>query len=455
MKKLLLLSFIVVLGLGNAHAQEETIVSDNNTYVENTESVEESTSATEKLLAVDSVIANINVCDATLREHIDLVQSTDTYFLQVNDHASEVSSYEITQIQKKLTQRFLSLKHLFNVYDDVVLNCKNKIMPTAAAIYDFTQVGKTIFGSKSLRRVVKGLVKFEDYKLTDYIAYYDRYTNKKLINHIQEKLEASTDINENDKTMISKADGAPSVKALSDISVRGTTAIVAGAARIWGFISDHLAWREGRLKDNAEAKSLLETNLRPLDLIYEKRTFLLSNYTIPGHWGHVGIWLGTKEELIEMGVWDKDYFAPFREFVEAGRSIIEIRKEGINYQSLDTFINLDEVAVTRVRNIADHAEEVFAELAVQLNKKYDFKFDARTADKITCAELIAFSYGDVRWHETKTLFQISLRPDDMALSTLDEEPASDFILYLKGNKDKKTFQNLDFDEWTKVFKLKK
>ena len=417
MKKLLLLSFIIVLGIHNASAED--------------------------------------VCDTTLREHVQLIQSTDTYFLQVNDHASEVSSYEITQIQKKLTQRFLSLKHLFLVYDNEELNCPNKILPTATAIYDFAQVGKTIFNSKSLRRVVKGLVKFEDYQLMDYFAYYKRYTNKKLIVDIQTKIKVSDEVNLLDKKMIDEVDASPSVIAASDIGVRGATAVVAGAARVWGFISDHLGWREGHLKDNNEAKELLKNNLKPLDLVYEKRKFLLSNYTIPGHWGHVGIWLGTKEELIELGVWDQDYFAPFREFVEAGRSIIEIRKEGINYQSLDTFINLDEVAVTRVKNISDNAEEIFSELSGQLNKKYDFKFDARTADKITCAELVSFTYGDVRWHETKTLFQISLRPDDMALSTLDEDPASELILYLKGNKDKTTFQNLNFEDWSKVFKIKK
>jgi len=420
MKKLLLLLFIA-LGLSNAYAED--------------------------------IDVDVNICDATLREHVELIQLTDNYFLEVNDHAAQVSSFEITQIQKKLTQRFLSLKHLFNVYDDEELNCPNKILPTAAAIYDFSQVGRIIFESKSLRRVVKGLVKFEDYQLTDYIAYYNRYTNKKLVAMIQEKIVASTELNEKDKAIIAKVDASPSVIAASDIGVRGTTALVAGAARVWGFISDHLAWREGRLKDNAEAKELLATNLKPLDLIYEKRTFVLSNYTIPGHWGHVGIWLGTKEELIELGVWDKDFFKPFKEMVESGRNIVEIRKEGINYQSLDTFINLDEIAVTRVKNITENVEEIFSELSEQLNKKYDFKFDARTADKITCAELIAFSYGDVKWHETKTLFQISLRPDDMALSTLDEDPASEFVLYLKGNKDKETFQNLDFEEWAKVFKI--
>lgn len=417
MKKLILLAFITILGFSNSYAAEE------------------------------------NVCIAALAEHVELIHTTDNYIRQIHEHAGQISSFEITQLQKKLTKRFLSLKNLFNVYDDETLNCPTKIMPTAVAIYDFAKIGDSVFSSKVIRRVVLGFVKYPEYRMTDFKAYYDRYTNKKLIAYIHAKIEAQEDINLTNKELVTGIDhSAPSTITASDLGARATTSIVAGAARVWGFISDHLAWRQGRLKDNVEAKELLRSSLKPLDLVYEKRTFVLSNYTIPGHWGHVGIWLGTKEELIALNIWDQEYFKPFRAYVEAGKSIIEIRKEGINYQSLDSFINLDEIAVTRVKNITDNASSVFADLSEQLNKKYDFKFDARTADKITCAELIAFSYGDIQWYETKTLFQVSLRPDDMALTTMGDNAQSEFVLFLKGNKDKTTFQNLGYSDWSNLFK---
>jgi hypothetical protein len=418
MKALILITFMAFFGLGQSYASDES------------------------------------VCTSILADHVELIKTTDTYFRQIEDHAGRISSYEITQLQKKLTKRFLSLKNLFNIYDDEVLNCPTKILPTALAIYDFSKIGETIFSSKVLRRVVLGFVKHPAYKLTDFKAYYDRYTNKKLIYYIQEKIEKSEDIDQAAKEQFETTNGSPSTVAVSDYGVKVTTSVVAGVARAWGFISDHLSWRQGRLKDNEEAKALLVSNLKPLDLVFEKRTFVLSNYTIPGHWGHVAIWLGTKEELIALGIWDQDYFAPFRAQVEAGNSILEIRKKGINYQSLDSFINLDEIAVTRVKNILDNAEYVFSNLAEQLNKEYDFKFDARTADKLTCTELIAFSYGDILWHQTKTLFQISLRPDDMALISLGDNAQSEFVLYLKGNKDRTTFRELALQDWSKLYSKK-
>ena len=406
-------------------------------------------------IGISPSYAEDRICLTSLREHINVINTTDEYFIEVSEHASTVSSYEITEIQKRLTYRYLSLKNLFNIYNNNEFNCENKILSSAVAVYDFSRVGENIFNSKSLRRVVKGFVKFEDYQLKDYLANYKKFTNKKLIADVQDKIHSFSEIDDELKNLVTQVDKTFPAIVISDVGVKATTNIVAGAARIWGFLSDHTAWREGRLKDNVEARDILETNLRPLDLIFEKRTFLLSNYTIPGHWGHVGIWLGTKQELIKMGVWYKDYFAPFRKYVESGKNIIEIRKEGINYKSLETYMNLDEVAVTRIKNIGDNAKEVFTELSKQLNKKYDFKFDARTADTITCAELITFSYGDISWHETKTLFQVSLRPDDIALSTLDQNPNSEFILYLKGSKNSNSFENLGFQDWSKLFKTKK
>ncbi len=418
MKKLLLLSLLISIGFNKSYAED-------------------------------------SICEENLVSHLKLIQSTDEYFQEVNNHDTAVSSFEIIEIQKRLTSRFLSLKNLFNVYNSEDFNCSYKILPEALAVYDFARVGETLFKSKSLRRVVKGFVKFEDYQLRDYLSYYKKFTKRNFKQTVQNKIKSYSEINEDYKKLIAEVNKSIRVNVISDFGTKATTSVVAASARILGFISDHTSWREGYLKDNLEALDILKSNLKPFDIIYEKRKFFLTNYTIPGHWGHLGVWLGTKQELIEMGVWDQEYFAPFKEYVEAGKNIMEARKEGISYQALETFINLDEVAVTRVKNISDNSKEIFTELAKQVKKKYDFKFDARSADKITCAELVSFSYGDLVWPETKTLFQTSISPDDMASATLESNPNSEFILYLKGSKNHNSFENLGFEDWSQLFKRKK
>ena len=241
--------------------------------------------------------------------------------------------------------------------------------------------------------------------------------------------------------------------APSDVASKGVSTAVVGFAKVWGFISDKLKWRDGHLNKNQDVINALKANLKPLDLIYEKRTFVLSNYTIPGHFGHVAVWLGTKEELIAAGIWDKEFFKPFREEVEAGRNIVEVRKKGMDFVSLENFTNLDELAVTRVTKAQERIEEIMENLVDEIDATYDFAFNALSDDKLTCAEMIAYSYGDIHWPGMKTILSVSLRPDDMGVLSLYENSPEEFVLYFTSNKDN-TANKMSFEDWKKLFKIK-
>jgi uncharacterized protein YycO len=408
------------------------------------------------LLTFASFASAEDNCSSKLSDHLSLIEESDELILELSQRSKEITSFEITELQKNMTARYLSLKNLIAVYENSANHCSPKVVGKAIAIYDFSDIGLKVFSNTELRRVVKGFKKFKGFQLSDYLAQYEKYTSNEFIEKIQlEIIQAGYSLPSGVEIKTSSLEYDPKLHAFSDSAIQGTTSMVAGVARIWGFVSDHLKWRKGKLNNNLVIKHYVESKLKPLDLVYEKRTFVLSNYTIPGHWGHVGIWLGTKEELIAMGIWDKDYFLPFQKYVEEGKNIIEVRKPGINFQGLDTFLNLDEFAITRVGHLDGRQPEIYAEIFNQVQKKYDFKFDARTADKITCTELITFSYGDIKWPETKTLFQLSIRPDDIAKMTLDSSSDQEFIMYLKGNKNNQPISNLGFEEWSKVFQTKK
>lgn len=401
------------------------------------------------------VMASEDLCQDKLTKHIELIDESDSYIQTIIPHSKTITSFEIMGLQKYLAARFASLKNLQKFYEDKNNGCSTEVITKAIAIYDFTNIGKNVFTNKELRRVVKGFKKFEGFELTDFISAYEKYTSNEYVEAARiEMEEAKLNLPVKIEFKTSELDYDPNLYAFSDSAINGATSVVAGAARAWGFISDHLKWRKGRIHRNPEMRALVESKLKPLDLVFEKRTFVLANYTIPGHFGHVGIWLGSKEELIELGIWDQEYFKPFQTHVEAGRKIFELRKPGVNFQGLDTFLNLDEFAITRVTNL-ENVQTIYANLFSQVDKKYDFKFDSRTADKITCSELITFSYGDISWNETKTLFQMSLRPDDLAVKTLEAGSGHELILYLKGNKKKQPVSVLGFEDWKKLFKKKK
>lgn len=398
-------------------------------------------------------IAKAETCEEVLTNQVAIIDQSEKFILSlVSKKKMDITAYEITMLQKILTNRYLHLIKAVRMYRDSETqpSCAPRVLGNAIAIYDFTELGSRALKDSKLRRIILNFTNFPKYKLTRLKELYDHYTSPAVIQELQERI-IEEKISLPSSLIIDDATrGGGNFYELSDVAVSGTSNLVSGATRVWGFISDQLKWRKGRLNKNSEALEVVRANLKPLDLIFETRNFTLSNYTIPGHWGHVAVWLGSKEELQELGVWDKEYFAPFRKFVEDGKNIIEVRKQGLGAVALSDYMNLDEVAVTRVSNALANAEAIMQELTEQIDKKYDFTFNAHSSDKLTCSEFIAFSYGDIHWPETSALFQVSIKPDDLAILTLYENSPTEFVLYLKGNKDG-SFENKNFEEWKNLF----
>ena len=405
-------------------------------------------------LFVSQTFASSNdeqLCQERLEAHLKVIEASQKQLRSLALNSKLISPYAITQLQLNITNRYESLKKFMTFYEDDRSNCGSYLVSKAVAIYDFTLFGNVALVQSDLRRIIEDFTTFEKYDLTNFVMSYLKYTSDNYINKIQSEIaEEGTKI---PKDLTIKENVGKNVSTFNDKLIKGAGAIIVNVAKFWGFISDNLKWRNGRLQNNQIVFNLLKNNLKPLDLIFEEKKFLLSNYTIPGHWGHIAIWLGTKKELMDLGVWDQAYFAPFKAQVLAGKQILEIRKKGIDYVSLNDFINLDEIAVTRVSNALDNAEYIFNELALQTDKKYDFQFDAHTLSKITCSELVAFSYGNIAWPQSKTLFQTIIRPDDIAVVTTKKNAPAKFILYLKGNKDK-SFNNMSFANWKDLYQSK-
>jgi len=209
----------------------------------------------------------------------------------------------------------------------------------------------------------------------------------------------------------------------------------------------------------------LISRARPFDLLLEKKAYKFTDLTIPGHWGYIGIYLGTKEQLQELGLWELPVIGPFREHIERGKSIFQVRRTGLEFDSLENFINLDEMAVLRLKGQAkkskDELKLIFEYLADQLNKSYDFSFDAMTAEKITCTEIVAFSYGPIKWPMDYILGRYSISPNNMAeLSFFTGSPLQN-IMYVTGDKQGTHYRNveefgktLDYKSFGTIYKKK-
>ena len=99
--------------------------------------------------------------------------------------------------------------------------------------------------------------------------------------------------------------------------------------------------RKGKLWEQEDVRRKVRDTLQPLDLLLEKTPFRLTDFFIPGHFGHVAIWMGTEAELEALGVWKQpgmqgDPFCGYREVVAEGRSVLEALRSGVELNTLTT-----------------------------------------------------------------------------------------------------------------------
>lgn len=387
-------------------------------------------------------------CSIEIQRHLEIVEETNKKFIEYSSLKNvELSSYQITQFEHMLTSRVNHLKSLQEV------ECDQKAVRELVIQSDMLDLSKIVFSDFKLRRVVSVLNKFKKAQFKNLKSTYRKYT---MTETLVENLDLAKAENKEEeisklKLNLDLVDIKP-MTTISDIAVKSLKGAIGALAIAWGKLSDATIWREGHLKNNAEVYELLKNKLKPFDLIYESRNYTLSHYTIPGHWGHVAVWMGTKDELQALGLWEQDFMKPFRENIEAGKNIIEIRKPGVQFVDLHDFINLDEIAVTRIKGIESNAENIFKGLLEQFGKKYDYAFDAHTTNKVTCAELVSFSYGDINWPMKAAASVVNLRPDDIAMYGVLNPDKAEFVAFLVGNDDFKTFTTKSEEDFKNLFK---
>lgn len=197
--------------------------------------------------------------------------------------------------------------------------------------------------------------------------------------------------------------------------------------------------REGKLKHMPidEVNSIIGA-LEPLDILFEKTPFRLTDNFIPGHWGHVAIWVGGREaipELKRLGVWQqlpeieayvrkhRGYQGPgFQQAIFENRSIVEALRGGVEINTLNQFLNVDDLAVIRANTLIDSEKrEYLLHTFAQIGKPYDFNFDVETSHEIVCSELVFEVYSDFPWPVEQAIGRYTISPDNVAILAVGEE----------------------------------
>ncbi len=219
-----------------------------------------------------------------------------------------------------------------------------------------------------------------------------------------------------------------------------------GVSKFFGNSVGLVESRKGKLHGKDAIRKQLLEQLQPLDIILEKTPFRLTDKLIPGHFGHVAIWVGNQKELKEKGLWDHEVVQPHHSRItpegnaensNEGYQIVEALREGVKLSSLEEFMNIDDIAILRPvfsENVTEKEKESLLLTFRQLGKEYDFNFDVNTTEKIVCSELAYVCFPQIDWPTERTAGRHTISPDNVANLCWNGTPLELITFYHDGEK---------------------
>ena len=202
----------------------------------------------------------------------------------------------------------------------------------------------------------------------------------------------------------------------------------------FGNLMGAFEFRKGKLFGQGDWVQFLRERLQPGDLLLEKTPFRLTDKFIPGHFGHVALYVGTEAELRELGLHTHPWVIPHLVQVAQGRMIVEALRDGTQINTFEHFLNIDDLAILRPKQARIPDADVVLAIALafsHIGKQYDFAFDSNTWDSIVCSELAFQTYVNVPWAIGKVLHSYTIAPDDVAsLGGLDPSQPFELIAFI-------------------------
>lgn len=227
------------------------------------------------------------------------------------------------------------------------------------------------------------------------------------------------------------------VSRVNQTQIRNTRIVTFALSMGFGNFVGLVETRKGYLyKMSATEKAQLTSELKPLDLVLEKTPFRLTDKMIPGHYGHVAVWIGTEQQLRDLQVWES-IPEKYQKVIQAGHHMIEALRPGVQINTLDHFLNVDDLLVLRdKREVTDeYRRKTVMRAIAQIGKEYDFNFDAYTQHRIVCSEIAYAVFADVKWPLDRALGRYTISPDNVAQLAHGEKALFEpVILFYNGKR---------------------
>lgn len=203
---------------------------------------------------------------------------------------------------------------------------------------------------------------------------------------------------------------------LKDFLFKTKMGIFGELSKFFGNSVGLVQFRKGKLYHDKTFISETESILKPMDIIQERTPFRLTDFFIPGYFGHAAIWIGNEQELKDLGLWEHPLIVALHDKIRSGASIIEALRPGTQANTVKHFSDIDDFAILRLKKPLEGEELKRAILATaqQYQKKYDFNFDVMTQRKLVCSEMMYIAFTGIDWRTEKSLGRFTINPDAVA-----------------------------------------
>jgi len=187
--------------------------------------------------------------------------------------------------------------------------------------------------------------------------------------------------------------------------------------------------------------------LQPGDLIIQRRNWALSNAFMPGYWSHIAVYIGSQEQLANLGVNQMPKVAAHWERLSGSGDdghpirLIEALGEGVIFTSLEKSVgNADGVCVFRPGLTPEQMRDCLSNVFSHVGKPYDFNFDFFSTDKLVCTELVYRSFSEqIPLEVVEVMGRQTLPAMEVVRQFLEQDDLKtrvEFVVFLDGDESK-------------------
>lgn len=180
----------------------------------------------------------------------------------------------------------------------------------------------------------------------------------------------------------------------------------------------------------------LKYQLRPMDVVFIHNAKNFNNAVVEKFWDNVGIWIGSWEEIVELGLSTHPIISEYQDQIQnQSQSFLVATRKGVVLKSFNSIINQDDIAVIRKRELTYPEKVKSMSLAFSyIGRAYDYSMNPQDKTKISFAQLVFESFPQVKWDKSFTYKQEAVSPYKITQRTGENKEFFTVLLYENGQE---------------------